>query len=263
MATGLSRLLTVPHRGFALRFYDSSISLQLWLHPPRVPGALEQLFRRYLREGDTVVDVGANIGLYTMIASVAVGAGGHVHAIEPDPRIAGYLRGNLRLNRTANVTTHNVALGARAGSLRFSDQGQDDRNCVVEHGPGRDVPVVRLDALPIGAPDIALLKIDVEGYEAFVLDGATALLPRVACVVLETWERHFASYGYSCPDVHARLQAHGFRLFRLAGDAWVEVEPGYVSTSCEDLVGVRDADAFEARTGLTLCRHHQAPSFTR
>lgn len=261
MATRLSPLLTIRHRGFALRFYDSSISLQLWLHPPQVPGPLEQLFRRYLRPGDTAVDVGANVGLYTLIASVSVGPQGCVHAVEPDPRIAGYLLGNLRLNGASNVRCHTVALGEQAGSVRFSDQGQDDRNRVVDQGTGRDVPVVRLDSLPVDAAEIALLKIDVEGYEKFVLDGAPTLLPRVACVVIETWERHFAGYGYSCGDVHARLRAHGFRLFRMDAGALVEVADGYVSHTCEDIVGIRDIDAFVARTGMQPGA--QAPSFTR
>ena len=252
MASGLSPLIRIHHNGYDLRFYDSSLSLELWLHPAEKPGGAERFFRRYLRRGDVVVDVGVNIGLYTMICAVSVGDSGKVYAIEPNPRVAGYLRGNITLNRSRNVQVHNVALGEREGSVRFSDQGQDDRNCVVDDDTGQEVPVVRLDSLPIRDQTIALLKIDVEGYEKFVLDGATGVLPGVQCVFIETWEEHFSRYGYPCVDVHQRLLAHGFRLFRFRDEALCEVEPGYVSLKCEDLVGVRDVHDFTARTGYPL-----------
>ncbi|MGC4085038.1 MAG: FkbM family methyltransferase [Vicinamibacterales bacterium] len=114
------------------------------------------------------------------------------------------------------------------------------------------VPLVRLDSLDVGDRPIALLKIDVEGYEKFVLDGATGLLSRVHCIFIETWEDHFAKYGYSCVDVHARLRAAGFHLFLFQDDRLVPVPPGYVSHQCEDVVGVRDLALFSARTGFTM-----------
>ncbi|MBS1816593.1 MAG: FkbM family methyltransferase [Acidobacteria bacterium] len=252
MATGLSPLVTIQRHGFALRFYPSSISLELWLHAGETRNDVEHLFRSYLRPGDTVVDVGANVGLYTLACAVAVGPTGRVYAIEPSPRVAGYLSGNVRLNRASQVEVLNVALGEHEATLHFSDESQDDRNRITDAGTGHTVRVVRLDDLPIAGAEIALLKIDVEGYEKFVLDGATGLLPRVQCVFIETWEEHFAKYGYSCADVHARLRQAGFRLFRFDQQHLTEVGPGYVSTRCEDLLAVRDRGVFERRTGRTL-----------
>jgi FkbM family methyltransferase len=252
-ATGLSQQLLIRRDGFDLRFHDSSISMELWLHGNR-PNPTEQLFRAYLKPGDYVVDVGANIGFYTMVSSVAVGASGQVIAIEADPRVAAFLRSNIALNKATNVDVRNVAVGDSSGWLHFSDDRQDDRNCVVNGDGGRRVEVMRLDTAVAPRGTVALLKIDVEGYEKFVLDGATGLLPRVRCVFIETWAEHFARYGYECRDVHERLLAHGFDLFRLNGQALTPVAAGYVSTVCEDLIAVRDAGEFTRRTGYAVRR---------
>jgi len=252
MATGLSPLVRLPQDGFRLRFYTSSIPLGLWLAPRNHVNHVERFFRCYLKPGDTVVDVGANIGLYTMIAATCVGPAGRVYAIEPSPQTAEYLRGNVALNRSTNVTVHNVALGETAGSIRLSNESQDDQNRVVDSGDGHEVALVRLDQLPIDDAEIALLKIDVEGYEKFVPDGASGLLPRVQCIFIETWELHFEKYGYSCGDVHERLRGNGFRLFRIVADQLMPVEPGYISMRCEDVIAVRDAADFSRRTGYRV-----------
>src|SRR5262249_17858089 len=144
-------------------------------------------FSRYLRSGDVVVDVGANVGLYTLTGAVGVGPKGKVYAIEPNPRIAGYLAGNVELNGCNQVTIFNLAVGESDGTLALTDTGQDDQNRIVDGARGAPVRVVRLDSLPIRDAEIALLKVDVEGYEKFVLDGASGLLPRVQCAFVETW----------------------------------------------------------------------------
>lgn len=252
MATGLSPLVRIKQDGFALRFFNSSISLGLWLAPADHVNETERFFRRYLKPGDVAVDVGANIGLYTLVCAVCVGKSGRVYAVEPSPRVFGYLQKNVALNpHRRHIQLFNCALGESDGVVRFSDESQDDRNGIDDSG-AQEVPVRRLDALPISEASIALLKVDVEGYEKYVLDGATALLPRVQCIFIETWEAHFTRYGYSCTDVHARLRAQGFRLFRVVDGTLRDVEPGYVSERCEDLIGIRDAADFAARTGYVL-----------
>jgi FkbM family methyltransferase len=252
-ATGLSPQLIIRRDGFNLRFHDSSISMELWLHGNR-PNPTEQLFRAYLKPGDQVVDVGANIGFYAMVSSVAVGPNGRVLAIEADPRVTEYLRSNIALNKATNIDVLNVAVGDSSGWLHFSNDRQDDRNCVVTDTSGRRVEVLRLDAAVALPNTIALLKIDVEGYEKFVLDGATGLLPRVQCVFIETWAEHFARYGYECRDVHERLVAQGFELFRLTGRHLTPVMTGSVSTVCEDVIAVRDVGEFRRRTGYDVRR---------
>jgi len=254
MRSGLSPLVRLRQKGFSLRFYPSAISLNIWqgLSGAAHPSDLEVLFRSYLKPGDTVIDVGANIGYYSLLASVLVGEAGHVYAIEAHPRVFRYLQGNLALNKVTNMDARHVALGDKEGTLRFSDIKADDMNRVVEDGAGIEVAVRRLDDLKISSNRIAILKVDVEGYEFFVLRGAAGLLKNVECVVYESWEDHFSKYGRSGADVVGLLSGMGFRVVRFAGERIEPVPQDCVSRVCEDLLAVRDLSAFLKRTGWRM-----------
>jgi hypothetical protein len=113
--------------------------------------------------------------------------------------------------------------------------------------------MARLDDLPISEPQIQLLKIDVEGYEKFVLEGASKTLDRVSCVYFESWEHHFKRYGYACRDVITLLARKGFTILRPTGnDSVISVEMDYSSTVCENLMAVRGLEDFLQRTQFRL-----------
>jgi FkbM family methyltransferase len=252
MRAGISERFSIPQNGFRLRFYPTSLSASLWVDPhSRVED--EEFFRRYLRAGDTVVDVGANVGSLTLTAASVVGSAGHVYAVEAHPRTFGYLRGNLAHNAAANVTPFNTALGKESGTLHFSDLRDDDINRVAEEGGGITVPVARADELPVREGRVALLKVDVEGYEWFVFQGATALLERTECVYYESYEPWFARFGYTTGDVLRELAGQGFTVLRAAGAGeWAPVPPGHTSTTLDNLVAARDPRALAARAGMRL-----------
>jgi FkbM family methyltransferase len=184
MRTGLCRLLRIPQPGFVLRFYPSSLSAVLWIDPEDRRDDTD-LLSNYLRAGDTVIDVGANIGNLALAAAVAVGPRGRVLAFEPHPRVFGYLSGNIALNHAVHVRAYNLALGDRRGATSLSDGRADDQNKVLPGGQGLPVPIERLDEVFDGQSDVSLLKIDVEGYEKYVLWGAEAVLSITACVYFE------------------------------------------------------------------------------
>ena len=252
MRLGLSRFLTIRQPGFVLRFYPSSLCAALWIDPADHQ-AEAVFFGKYLRPGDVVIDVGANVGLTTLAAARAVGDSGRVIAIEPHPRIFRYLRENVALNRAANVSLHNFALGNAEGTLLLSDMSADDHNFIAP-GAGRlQVPVRRLDQLPIDSPRIDLLKIDVEGYENYVLQGAAATLQKTVCVYFESWDQHFAKYGYVCSEVLGCLAAQGFGVYRFSGENRIQPVPGsYTSPVAENLVALRKTEDFLERTGFRL-----------
>ena len=80
-----------------------------------------------------VIDVGANVGFFTLLFSILVGQHGKVYAFEPHPRIYKYLRGNLALNTVKNVHTYNIALGSRNKTTHFSNNKTGDaKNLVVD-----------------------------------------------------------------------------------------------------------------------------------
>jgi FkbM family methyltransferase len=131
----------------------------------------------FLRSSDLFADVGANVGSYTILASGVVRC--HTVAFEPDPLTAAALERNVNLNQIANLVEIRVAaVGERHGIVRFST-GLDTENHVVSavDPSGRDVPIQTLDQTFLDSGRIpALIKLDVEGYEAEVLRGALALL---------------------------------------------------------------------------------------
>lgn len=136
------------------------------------------LFEQLLRPGATVLDVGANVGYYTLLASVLVGEGGRVHAFEPEPRNAGFLRDHVRINGRGNVTVQQAAVSDRAGTARF-DFGSGSGTGHLADAGAIEVRTLRLDdyCAEHGLAPSAL-KIDVEGAEMSVLEGARETLAR-------------------------------------------------------------------------------------
>jgi len=250
MTTGLCRLFTIRQRGYHLRFHPSNLSSQLWIDPEERQEAL-RFFRDYLKLGDRVVDVGANIGDTVLTAATQVGIAGHVTGFEPHPRTFRFLQDNIQLNRAANVELINCAVGASAGIVRFSDNRRDDMNRV--DGGDVSVSIMRLDmCLPDTLP-VALLKIDVEGYEKFVLEGAGRVLEQALCIHFEVCASHFRRFGYSTSELLRLLCERGFRLFRLHEPrGLVSITVEYDTDSFENLIALRDVDDFRRRTGWVV-----------
>ena len=200
-----------------------------------------------------MIDVGANIGTVTLEASVMVGEFGRVFAVEAHPVTFKYLQGNLRLNGVNNVSAYNVALGDTSGTVFFSDEAADDQNSIIINGDGVEIPICPLDDLPIDERVIALLKIDVEGYERFVLRGAKRTLEVTECIYFESWDQHFRKYGYTSNDLCEFLRKCGFQLFKILHNTAISrIPPGYASENKEDLLGVRDPERFLQRTSFQL-----------
>ena len=180
--TRLAPLLTMKVGDVRLRFFPSSISTVMWEN--RRAGSQDADFlRRYLRPNDVFVDVGANIGYLTVTGAKAVGPNGRVISFEAHPRICGYLAENIALNGLSNVTAYNLAIGNTSGTVDLLEcPGDDSQTCVAHGQRAVTVSLVSLDEVLPREEAIALLKIDVEGYEKFVLEGAGRLLPFVKCM---------------------------------------------------------------------------------
>ena len=137
-----------------------------------------------VRPGDVVVDVGANIGRMSVLASRLVGAQGRVYCFEPSPKVLTSLYRNLQLNGCTNVTAYSSAVADVAGVLMFNMPVGTNSGwgSLRDLGAGAalrvEVSCRRLDdMLPI-LSKVALLKIDVEGADQKVVRGAQALIQR-------------------------------------------------------------------------------------
>jgi FkbM family methyltransferase len=141
----------------------------------------------FLREGDLFLDIGANVGTYTVLASGICRA--KTWAFEPDPDTARRLRRNLEINSLSELATlHELALGDSEGEVAFT-VGLDTVNKAADAGVHgvRIVHQQRLDNL-IGEQEPAMIKMDVEGYEEPALRGAQSVLtkPSLKLIELET-----------------------------------------------------------------------------
>lgn len=158
-----------------------------------------RLFEQLLSPGGVVLDVGANVGYYTLLASVLVGDGGAVHAFEPEPRNAEFLRHHLRVNRARNVTVQQAAVSDREGTARFEFGSGSGTGHLGESGT-LEVRTLRLDDYCAEHRIVpTAIKIDVEGAEMSVLVGARETLIRHRPVIfLSTHgaEVHAASLGF-------------------------------------------------------------------
>lgn len=210
--SGLSRLFVreMP-RGFRVRFYPTSISAALWSDPSSRTED-EDFVWTVLRPGDRYIDAGANIGQLALAASRRVGPQGEVIAIEAHPEIHGYLEGNVELNRARNIKTLNYALGADRGEVAMTSRRSDDQNFVTGEGELR-VPMRTLDELVAIRPT-RLLKIDVEGCELPVLQGAAAVLEETELVYCELSTGNCRRFGYEPVEVEQLLLQNGFVFVR-------------------------------------------------
>ena len=139
------------------------------------------LFRNLLRPGMNVVDIGANIGFFAMLSASLVGPGGHVVAVEPNPRNARLLESSRRRNGFDNMTVLQVAAGRDNGLLVLNTSYSNGTTSplpqdVVAMLATETVPSIRLDALLPQGRKIDLIKIDVEGAEYPALQGCEAAI---------------------------------------------------------------------------------------
>jgi FkbM family methyltransferase len=127
-----------------------------------------------LKPGHTFVDVGANIGYYTVLAARLVGTSGKVYAFEPDPANSAYLERNLLINNLENVILIKKAVSAYSGTVRFVNDGSTG-HIVNGEKPAASVEVkaVSLDDYFSGLkwPGIDFIKMDIEGGEKMALAG--------------------------------------------------------------------------------------------
>lgn len=194
-------------------------------------------FVRLLRPGDHVIDVGANVGYFTLVAARLVGPTGGVHAFEPSPQVFPWLRANARLNPVLNICVHQKAVTDRGGPVRFHAASPDRtgyssiRDLGTATAAVTTVDAVALDDLLNELPPTRLVKIDVEGAEWLVLQGMRRLLerdrPHLICELDDGFLREL---GADAEQVCQFLRDAGYDLHRIVARG--ELEP--VSAAPQD-----------------------------
>jgi FkbM family methyltransferase len=216
-----------------------------------------------LRPGDVFVDVGANIGYFSLLASTIVGPMGKVVALEASPTIHGLLLDNIRRNRVSNVLAINVAAADRPGLAHvFLWPGTNiGKTSIVATSHGRyecDVPAQPLDALlmPELIEKVRFVKIDVEGAEWLVIRGMREALHHARPdleIVVELSPRTLRAQGTTAEEVLAVFAAARFHPYRLEND--------YSAGSYMDVADVRPrriTGPISAQTDVVFSRRDAA-----
>ncbi|MGY6704066.1 FkbM family methyltransferase [Roseinatronobacter sp.] len=214
-----------------------------------------------LGDGDVAVDAGANLGVVSLHMLEAVGSNGRVISIEPSPVVLPFLRATLADDANLPIELKQLALGAQEGTaVLHVPQGNAGKGTLAvsefaEQTIEHSVPVARLDGLlaGLGVETVALLKIDVEGFEHEVLqgllDGTCATLPEV--IVLE-------EHAPSQSKAFALLAAHGYKLFGIPFGLFsmkaLVPQASTRFTQCHDFVAVHETAQNARRERLGLPR---------
>jgi FkbM family methyltransferase len=194
---------------------------------------MTRVLQHHLRPGGTAVDLGANWGYFTLLAAAAVGSGGAVLALEPDPRQFAALSKNVALNGFDQVSPLPVAASSAAGRATLVGYDEADTNRGVsriagDRGPGIgdrgsgirdsaarrfDVETTSVDILIATRNQVDVVKIDVEGAEDLVLDGMREGLAarRYRAILLELHPEILRAKGVDPASCLTRLRERGYR----------------------------------------------------
>tara|TARA_B100000953_G_scaffold272265_1_gene243614 strand:- start:206 stop:1039 length:834 start_codon:yes stop_codon:yes gene_type:complete len=250
--TGLCRFFLLKQKNYVLRFFPTPFSRELWINKEYQHTA-NIFFSDYLKFGDVVIDIGANIGTVTLESAVKVSSKGRVYSIEPDKKIFKFLAENIKLNNLQNIEIFNVALGEGNNSVFFSSKRSDDLNSVSITGEGEEISLCRLDDLSINESKINLIKIDVLGYEKFVFEGAKKILKMTECIHLPIIPSDCKRYGYDFNDIFEMLKNLGFQLFTFSEKNISAIKSNF-NPKNQDVLAVKDLEGFLARTKYTLVK---------
>jgi len=200
-------------------FLDPQDTLDLSLNGIYEPLETE-LVKREVRTGDIVLDLGANIGYFTLIFAKIVGEEGRVYAFEPDPKNFALLQKNVRANGYNNVTFVQKAVSNTTGSTKLflCPDASDTRI----YDPGDNRPTIEIESVRLddyftgGGRKIDFIKMDIQGAEGGALQGMAGLIKenRVK-MVTEFWPKGLQGFGIDRDEFMRLLLHYGFKLYQI------------------------------------------------
>ncbi len=169
-----------------------------------------QQFKLHVKPGSTVIDVGGHIGVHTLSLSGLVGENGVVHVFEPQAKLFTELVVNMHLNHRSNIIFHRTALGDKKTIVEMNLRNPtNEGNTSVGLG-GDKVPMQRLDDFKF--TNVSLIKIDVEGYEDQVIEGALETIAnQKPILIIEIWS------DSECEKKIEKITKLGYKSFNLSG----------------------------------------------
>lgn len=182
-----------------------------------------QFFEENVKPGDVIVDIGANIGYYTLYFAKKVTDQGHIYAFEPDPINFGLLEKNIEINEYKNITAVNKAVSNKNEKIKLyiCEENRGDHR-TYDSQEGREfveINATHLDAYFLDfKKQINLIKMDIQGAEYKAIQGMANLLKRKQDVklVIEFWPYGLALAGADAKDLFLLLQDIGFSIYEIS-----------------------------------------------
>ena len=217
-------------------------------------------FMRFLKPDSIVIDVGAHIGEYTLLSSDLVGSSGKVYAFEAQPNTFSTLRENVTLNNLTNVTLNSVAVSDNTGEIEFEIHDEPSISSIRK--PSKDtpqsqntvvVPTITLDnyCQQHNLDNVTLIKVDVEGAEKLVFQGAEHLMTlspeQSPTWIFEYSPSAYQSFGYSANALFDLLIHHGYQIYRYSqGGTISEFTPNSPARGIINLVATKDPSSLRS-----------------
>jgi FkbM family methyltransferase len=206
--------------GFRLRVDGSSQTGRMLYMTGEYEQATTRVIQKILAPGQTMIDVGANIGYFSILGARTVGPHGRITAFEPMGRVRQQLVENLRLNGLANVTVREEALARASGEASFYPGPENDTGLAslrpLERSAEVRVKQARLDDLWDHQHSIALIKMDVEGAEMSALEGMEQCLRRhEPDLIVEITDEYLRGLGSSAASLYAFLDGKGYAAYEI------------------------------------------------
>lgn len=204
-----------------------------------------EVFEKLLIKGSVVLDVGANIGIYSLVAARIVDSTGSVTALEPTKDNLSMLRTNLKANNATRVAVVSKAAGAKKEELAIYKQA----NSMGTHSISRKggdiemIDVVTIDSLRLKP---TVMKIDVEGYEVLVLKGAKNSLKSVEYLLIEYAPALLKASGHTLSDMTTILKRE-FTTFYEFNEKLNKL----IEINVDDLKAVNNTNILACRKGVS------------
>lgn len=191
-----------------------------------VDAETQLLLKAALKPGDSFIDVGANIGMISLMAARCVGPTGQVHAFEPNPMVFERLQAAVADNQLQQVTLHPFGISDRQAELTLSVMPRHSGMGTFTKIPEKDQPLfskqyqvpvyIGDDVLPNHLPGAIFIKIDVEGFEPYVLRGLSRTICHLRPVVLtEVIAGQLERAGSSVEELCALMHDYGYEAFNM------------------------------------------------
>jgi FkbM family methyltransferase len=196
---------------------DKGIAVDLFINKEREPFFRKEFCSNVLKKGQTVIDIGANIGYYALTEASIVGVSGRVYAIEPVSKNIELLINNIKLNNLENINTYQCAIGNYNGNIDIGISEYSNL-CSATNKIGilkyETVPIITLDKFittnKLEQPDV--IRMDVEGYETEIIKGAINTLSKGITICMELHNAFLIEYKTEYKVFIKLLKSLGYEI---------------------------------------------------